>query len=77
MLTVVHFRTEVQHIVSTTNQRFSFNHMKNIVLNILTILFPFKELNERPSVFIQDTWLEKIMRPTQVKDYLWRPSSTR
>ncbi len=48
--------------------------MKNIITNILTILFPFEEIKDRNSVFIQDTWLEKIMRPTQVLDYLWHPS---
>ena len=45
--------------------------MKNTINTILSILFPFRELKDRPSVFIQDTWLDKVMRPTQVKDYLW------
>jgi hypothetical protein len=45
--------------------------MKNIIITILSIIFPFKENNTRPSVFIQDTWLEKIMKPTQIKDYIW------
>jgi hypothetical protein len=48
--------------------------MKKTINSILSILFPFKEHNCRMSVFIQETWLEKIMRPTQVKDYLWTPS---
>lgn len=48
--------------------------MKAIINKILSFVFPFEENNTRPSVFIQETWLEKVMRPTQVKDYLWRPS---
>jgi hypothetical protein len=44
------------------------------ITKILSFLFPFKELNGKPSVFIQDTWLEKNTRPLQVKDYLWHPS---
>jgi hypothetical protein len=44
------------------------------ITKILSILFPFKELNGKPSVFIQETWLEKNTRPLQVKDYLWHPS---
>jgi hypothetical protein len=47
--------------------------MKNVIQSILTILFPFRELNDRPSVFIQYTWLDKVMNNTQVKDYLWTP----
>lgn len=35
------------------------------------MLFPFRELNDKPSVFIQETWLEKHTRPLQVKEYLW------
>jgi hypothetical protein len=48
--------------------------MKTAINNILSILFPFQEPCSRQSVFIQETWIEKIMQPTQVKDYLWRPS---
>jgi hypothetical protein len=48
--------------------------MKTVIHTILSILFPFKDLPSRPSIFIQETWLEKTMRPTQVKDYLWTPS---
>ena len=48
--------------------------IKHTVEKILSFLFPFENVNSRPSVFIQDTWLEKIMNPTQVKDYLWVPS---
>jgi hypothetical protein len=48
--------------------------MKNIITNILSILFPFEEPAGRVSVFMQDTWIERIMKPTQVKDYLWTPS---
>lgn len=44
--------------------------MKTIT-KILSLLFPFKEPNEKPSVFMQDTWIEKTIRPLQVKDYLW------
>ena len=44
--------------------------MKTIT-KILSLLFPFKELNEKPSLFMQDTWLEKNTRTLQVKDYLW------
>jgi hypothetical protein len=46
-------------------------HIIHIVKEILSFLFPFEELNDRPSVFIQETWLDKAMRPTQIKDYLW------
>lgn len=45
--------------------------MKTTINTILSILFPFHELNYRSSVFIQETWMEKIMNPIQVKDYLW------
>ena len=45
--------------------------MKNTINTILSILVPFEGPTSRTSVFIQETWLEKIMRPTQVKDYLW------
>jgi hypothetical protein len=48
--------------------------MKTVINHILTYLFPHQEPVGRPSVFIQETWLEKIMRPAQVKDYLWTPS---
>ena len=48
--------------------------MKTVINQILTYLFPHQEPVGRPAVFIQETWLEKIMRPTQVKDYLWTPS---
>lgn len=48
--------------------------IKQIMEKTLSVLFPFQDLNARPSVFIQDTWLEKVMKPTQVKDYLWVPS---
>ena len=46
-------------------------HIINTVKEILNFLFPFEELNDRPSVFIQDGWLDKVMQPTQIKDYLW------
>lgn len=45
--------------------------MKHFINNLLSALFPYKEHTYRTSVFIQDTWLERIMRPTQVKDYMW------
>lgn len=45
--------------------------MKTTITNILSFLFPFEEPTSRTSVFIQETWLEKIMQSTQVKDYLW------
>ena len=45
--------------------------MKQHINTILSILFPFQELNDRPSVFIQQSWLEKVMTSPQVKDYLW------
>ena len=49
----------------------TISKMKSTITNILTFLFPFEEPTSRTSVFIQETWLEKIMQPTQVKDYLW------
>jgi len=48
--------------------------MKTVINQILTFMWPHRDPIGRPSVFIQESWLEKIMRPTQVKDYLWTPS---
>jgi hypothetical protein len=48
--------------------------VKSSINTILTLFFPFKELNARPSVFIQSTWLDKVMTSPQLKDYLWTPS---
>ena len=48
--------------------------MKHIITNILSLLFPFQELKDRPSVFLQESWIERVMRPTQLKDYLWSRS---
>lgn len=48
-------------------------HIINTVKEILSFLFPFRELKDRQSVFIQDCWLTKITQSTQVKDYLWHP----
>ena len=45
--------------------------MKKIIDNILSFLFPFQDLNNRPSVFVQQTWLDKIMTSSTIKDYLW------
>jgi hypothetical protein len=45
--------------------------IKQAVEKLLSILFPFEDFNDRPSVFLQESWLSKIMQPTQVKDYLW------
>ena len=46
-------------------------HIINTVKEILSFLFPFRELKDRQSVLLQDTWLDKVMSPTQIKDYLW------
>jgi hypothetical protein len=43
---------------------------------ILEKLFPFQDINDKPSVFIQDSWLVKNTRPLQVKEYLWTPSKS-
>jgi hypothetical protein len=59
----------LQYIKKVTSKK-----MKNLIHSVLSILFPFRELNDRPSVFVQQTWLDKAMNPTQVKDYLWTPS---
>jgi len=48
--------------------------MKQLITNILSFLFPFEEPIARKSVFISETWIENVMRSTQVKDYLWTPS---
>lgn len=48
--------------------------MKTVINNILSFVFPFDDKPSRTSVFIQESWIEKVMRPTQVKDYLWTPS---
>jgi hypothetical protein len=45
--------------------------MKHIITRTLSFLFPFEEYNDRPSVFIQQTWLDKMMTSPQIKDYLW------
>lgn len=46
-------------------------HIINTVKEILSFLFPFRELKDRQSVFIQDTWLDKVMQPTHLRDYLY------
>ena len=48
-------------------------HITHIINEVLTLLFPFQELNDRPSVFVSQTWLEKNMDRLHVKDYLWTP----
>ena len=48
--------------------------IKNFIIKLLSILFPYEEPSGLPSVFIQETWLEKITRPTQLPDYLWHGS---
>ena len=48
-------------------------HIINTVKEILNFLFPFEELNDRPSVFIQQTWLEKNLDSLHVKEILWTP----
>lgn len=47
--------------------------MKKTINTILSILFPFKELNDRNSVFISQTWLERNTQELFVKDILWCP----
>ncbi len=49
----------------------TISKMKKTINTILSILFPFQELNDRPSVFIQQSWLEKTLTSPQLKDYLW------
>ena len=46
-------------------------HIIHTVNEILSFLFPFQELKDRQSVFLQNTWLDKVMTPTHLKDYLW------
>jgi hypothetical protein len=48
--------------------------MKKLISDILSFLFPFEEPISRKSVFIQEAWIDNVMRDTQVKDYLWTPS---
>jgi len=45
--------------------------MKKLISDILSFLFPFEEPISRKSVFIQETWIDNVMRSTQVKDFLW------
>jgi ABC-type uncharacterized transport system permease subunit len=45
--------------------------MKKTINTILSILFPFKELNSKVSVLSEQSWLEKVMTTPQLKDYLW------
>lgn len=60
--------------ISNVQSNMLKDNMKNTITLILSKLFPFKEINDRTSVFIQESWLEKTMRPIQLKDYLWTPS---
>ena len=64
---------EMQPLQKTIGHQMNqtISKMKQHINTILTFLFPFEEPTSRTSVFIQETWLEKIMRPTQMKDYLW------
>jgi hypothetical protein len=48
-------------------------HIIHTIKEILSFLFPFQNLDDRPSVFIQETWLDKAMRPTQIMDHIWTP----
>jgi hypothetical protein len=48
--------------------------MKNAITLILSKLFPYNEPAGHVSVLMQETWLEKAMRPTEIKDHLWTPS---
>lgn len=45
--------------------------MKTTINKILSFFFPFEEYTSRTSVFMQQSWLEKVMTSPQVKDYLW------
>lgn len=48
-------------------------HIINTVKEILSFLFPFEELDDRPSVFISQTWLEKNLDSLHIKEILWTP----
>ena len=47
------------------------NMIKNTIIKLLSIFFPFHEYNDRQSVLLQSSWIEKIMTTPQLKDYLW------
>jgi hypothetical protein len=47
------------------------NMIKQSIIKLLSILFPFEEYNDRQSVLLQSSWIEKIMTTPQLKDYLW------
>jgi hypothetical protein len=65
--------TEMQPSQKTIGHQMNqiISNMKDIINKILSFVFPFEENNTRTSVFIQESWLEKTMRPTQLKDYIW------
>lgn len=67
---------EIQAIVESRMEKFILPYIRNIGSKILTKLFPFEPFDDRPSVFIQQTWIEKIMNNSQVKDYLWHPTKS-
>ena len=62
----------IQQKNSSTSYKMKL-HIIHIVKEILSFLFPFEELNDRPIVFIQQGWLEKNLSETHIKDYLWHP----
>jgi hypothetical protein len=44
------------------------------IKDVLSFIFPFRDVNNnRNSIFIQQTWLEKNSSEPYVKDYLWTP----
>lgn len=49
-------------------------NMKKTIALVLSKLFPFEEPAGHVSVFMQETWLEKAMRPLEIKDHIWTPS---
>jgi hypothetical protein len=66
--------TETQPSQKTIGHQMNqtISKMQSTITTILSIIFPFRELNDRPSVFIQSTWIEKVMTSPQLKDYLWQ-----
>lgn len=65
---------EVHSVIQKSLDKHVLPRICKIGSTFLTKMFPFEDFDERPSVFIQQTWIEKVMNKSQVKDYLWHPT---
>ena len=67
---------DIQTVVERQIDQLVLPRIHQIGSNVLTKLFPFEPFDDRPSVFIQQTWIEKVMNKSQVKDYLWHSTKS-